>query len=469
MRAITTRLALAAIVLASTLSCARTRTQVLVRVDADPWTLMRTTRVHVRVWNHEDEVRLDRVVRVQGDGAETMLPLTVPITPRDNDASRAWRAHVEAFDADSRKFNEVRAISTFVADRVFEVRLRLEDACIDRLTCPEDQTCHRGECRDAHVDPMPPVIPAGLGWHELDDTRLADVCDPAYGQCEFVVSSWSGATIDAEGARMFVWGGGGTGEYRGNQVFELELDTLTMRAIDAPIGVGATCEESDFRERPPPRATYDGLEWIPALQRMLAYGGAQWCNGMDAQLYDPATATWERVPVPAASMYPHVALAYDRDRGVIVSAPGSLWIFDPAVRALTRIADAPIDSFNVTATIDTRRRRFAAFGNGVYWELDLATNTISRPALTGCEAALAQPAPGFVYDSAGDQYVTWGGGDDVVLIDPETHVCTTLTFQDGPGPQVTQGTFGRFAYFPTHDVFVLVNAASQNVFALRLR
>lgn len=463
------RLALATVALACTLSCTRTATQIIVRLDADPTTLARTARVHVRVWSHEDDVRLDRVVRVQGEGADTRFPLTIPLVPRDNDASRAWRAHVEAFDEEGRKFNEVRAISTYVSDRIFEVRLRLEDACIDQLTCAEDQTCRRGECMDARVEPTSPDVPSGLGWHELSDTRLVSACDPSFGQCSAITAAWSGAATDTDGDRLLVWGGG-TGEYRGNQVFAFELDTLTMRALDAPSPVGGTCDESLLGGRPSVRQTYDGLVYIPELRRMFVHAEGVWCGPPDESwLYDPETGAWEAVGAMSLGMYPHVASAYDRDRGVLLVTPDTLWTYDPVARGYTLLPGAPPGSFAVTATIDTERRVLAVLGTGDYWELDLATGLFSEPPLVGCDAALAVDAPGFVFDPIGRRFVIWAGGDDIVLLDPETHACTVQSFPGGPGPALTQGTYGRFAYFPRHDVFVLVNRADQNVFALRLR
>lgn len=463
------RLALVSAALALTLSCTRTATQVLVRVHADPTTLARTSRVHVRVWNHEDALRLDRVVRVRGEGADTTLPLTIPLVPQGNDASRAWRAHVEAFDEEGRKFNEVRAISTYVADRIFEVRLRLEDACIDQLTCAEAQTCRRGECTDAHVEPTSPVVPAELGWHELPDTRISSVCDPAFGPCSAITDAWSGAAVDAEGDRMLVWGGG-SGEYRGNQVFAFELATQTMRALDVPTPVGATCDPSLFSDRPAVRQTFDGLTWIPGLRRMFAYGSGVWCgSATDSWLYDPDTQAWEQVASTSLGMYPHIASAYDRDRGVVIVAPDDLWIFDPIAHGYTQLPGAPGGSFDVTAAIDPQRRVVAVLGNGRYWELELATGRFSSPALTGCDAQLAAHGPGFAFDPVAQRFVIWTAGDDVAVLDPTTHACTIESFPGGPGDPALWGTFGRFDYFPSQDVFVLVNRADQNAFALRLR
>lgn len=459
-------------------SCARTATEVIVRVDAEPMSLARVARVRVRVWNEGDEVRLDRVVRVAGDGADTRMPLRIPLVPLDNDASRAWRAHVEAFDEDGRKFNEVRAISTYVADHVFEVRLRLDDLCVDLLTCAEDETCRRGTCTDAHVDPAPPVVGEGLGWHELPDTRLDSVCDPSFGACTAITSAWNGAAVDAEGDRMLIWGGGGqTGNYRGNQVFAFELATQTMRALDTPSPLGEACDAT-FAERlggrPAPRPTYAGLTWLSDRRRMFAYSRFAWCGADDrAWLYDPETHAWEiAAEYPFRSMYPHVAAAYDRDRGVVLFSPDQAWFIDPAAGGYAPIPRAPNDAYGVTAAIHPRRRVLVTIGGtGVrhYAQLDLATGQFSRPTLSGCEAALGVSGPGLAYDPIADRFVIWPGGDDVVILDLETSTCTTRSFPGGPGPAVAAGTYGRFGYFPSQDVFVLVNRTDQNVFALRLR
>ena len=314
--------------------------------------------------------------------------------------------------------------------------------------------------------PTPSGVPQGRGWHELPDTRILSVCDASLGPCAAITAAWSGGAADAAGERMFVWGGGG--EYRGNQVFEFDLRTRTMRTIDTSTPTDLACEPSDYLARPAPRSTYDGLVYLPDQQRMFAVGGASWCGPVDSWMYDPETTTWERVSTRSLGMYPHIATAYDRDRGVLIVSPGQLRLFDPVARAFTDLP-GPGEAFNVSATLDTTRRILGLFGDNHYWEFDLARGTFTTPSLNGCEAALATPAPGMAFDPVLQQFVIWSGGDDVTLLDIETHRCSVLTFPNGPGAQVMAGTYGRFDYFPSQDVFVLVNRVDQNVFALRLR
>lgn len=63
--------------------------------------------------------------------------------------------------------------------------------------------------------------------------------------------------------------------------------------------------------------------------------------------------------------------------------------------------------------------------------------------------------------------VGWAGGDDVYIFDPDAKACTKQTY-GGPGPQNGNGTMGRFRYFPSLDVFAVVNGWQENGFTLRL-
>jgi hypothetical protein len=92
--------------------------------------------------------------------------------------------------------------------------------------------------------------------------------------------------------------------------------------------------------------------------------------------------------------------------------------------------------------------------------------------VTGCDGLASAPYPGFVYDPALDRIVGYPNqGDTVYIFNPDTKSCTTQTFPNGPQNTPgsnTQGTFGRFNYFPALDAFVMVNAFDDNVYVLRI-
>jgi hypothetical protein len=89
-------------------------------------------------------------------------------------------------------------------------------------------------------------------------------------------------------------------------------------------------------------------------------------------------------------------------------------------------------------------------------------------ASSGCSALQNADYPGLAYDPVEDRIVGWAGGDTVYLFNPDTKVCTPVTYSNGPGAAQANGTNGRFRYFSTLNVFALVNDADQNSYTLRL-
>jgi hypothetical protein len=85
------------------------------------------------------------------------------------------------------------------------------------------------------------------------------------------------------------------------------------------------------------------------------------------------------------------------------------------------------------------------------------------------------PSPGLAYDAVQDKIIGWPGGNTVYIIDTSqtisagpTLTCKTATFPGGPPASETNGTFGRFRYFPRLNIFALVNDWQQNAFILRM-
>ena len=72
--------------------------------------------------------------------------------------------------------------------------------------------------------------------------------------------------------------------------------------------------------------------------------------------------------------------------------------------------------------------------------------------------------PGVVYADARDRFYVWGGNRDVYSFEPATQAWTHFAASgDDPGAQVANGTYGRFRYSPSRDVFVLVNDSRTDV------
>jgi hypothetical protein len=96
-------------------------------------------------------------------------------------------------------------------------------------------------------------ISPSLGWSQIPGTKLQSACPsnsfnssdyPFSDKCKNVVEAWGGAAADTLRNRLIVWGGGHS-DYSGNEVYDLDLNTLTVnRLTDPSLPVASDCVES---------------------------------------------------------------------------------------------------------------------------------------------------------------------------------------------------------------------------------
>jgi hypothetical protein len=331
-------------------------------------------------------------------------------------------------------------------------------------------------------------IPSALGWHELPNTRLRAMCPPPaqYPEiqgnegCAAVTEDWSGAAFDRARDRLFITGGG-HGGYAGNEVYVLDLGTLTLSRLNAPstpIRNGCDFGGTYADGRPVSRHTYDHLAWLPGPERLFMVGGSQWQCGYfigDAWTFDPAGNAWvEKTYGGAPRATFGLGVTHDPNSGLVYAHDDyDLYSYDAAADRWTRRtqnASGPGDY--KSAVIDPRRKRYLYYAlndRTLFWyDIASPTGTLVRQsgATTGC-GFMDTYAAGWEYDPVLDRLVAWNGGDTVQLMDPDTRVCTTVTFAGGPAA-MGNGTFGRFRYSTASQAYVTCNHIDENCFALRL-
>lgn len=331
-------------------------------------------------------------------------------------------------------------------------------------------------------------IPSALGWHELPNTRIRSACPPPaqYPEiqgvegCSAVTEDWSGATLDAVNDRLFILGGG-HGGYAGNEVYRLDLGSLTLSRINEPsrpIRDGCLFGGVYADGRPVSRHTYAHIAYLPVSNRLFMVGGSQWECGFfigDAWTFDPAADAWvEKSHANGPRVGFGLSLALDPHTGLVYAHDDfDLYHYDPGADAWTRRTQnqqGPGDY--KSGVIDPNRRRYLYYAAGdrtLYWYgIASPTGTLTRQSgpTTGCDF-MDTYAAGWEYDPVLDRLVAWNGGDTVSLLDPDTRVCTTVTHAGGPAG-VDNGTFGRFRYSPRSRVYVTCNDVDDNCHALRL-
>lgn len=136
----------------------RPATQIIVEIDAESGVRNDLDVVHIRVNGGDGStVGAPAIQRLDVRERPPRWPFTVVIAPLDRDPERRYEVVVTAEGAqpavgERPVVARVRAISGFVPGETRVLRLLLEDACRGQV-CGDDQTCRRGTCQSAVVDP----------------------------------------------------------------------------------------------------------------------------------------------------------------------------------------------------------------------------------------------------------------------------------------------------------------------------
>lgn len=313
---------------------------------------------------------------------------------------------------------------------------------------------------------------------ELPNTKIRSVLPsaPQTGNPVNIVDAWSGGTVDTKRSRLLVWGGGHT-DYWGNEVYALDLSTLSIKRIvePSPSTSQSSCNSALPDGTPVSRHTYGGLNYIGHADRMFSVGGSMApCGSADMATwtFDFTAQKWQQVvsTSPLTPSYGFMA-AYDAvTKSVLVKDRSDFYSYSLETNKYTRLNTSTQDvSLYFSGTLDTKRRKFVMVGDGVVKVIDLATNQMSVLATSNAPSALSSASPGVAYDPVADRIVVWSGGSNVYALNMDTNVWSQVATNQGPTSAASsEGTFGRWGYIPQYGVFALINNIDQNAWVFRL-
>lgn len=340
------------------------------------------------------------------------------------------------------------------------------------------------------------TIPAATGWHQLSNTSLQSVC-PANGfggssynfsdNCANVILAWNSGAFDTSRNRLLVWGGGHI-DYSGNEIYAIDLDDLSSTRLTNPsVPVASSCLEAlTGPTGPNSRHTNDGLAYMGGtIDKLLVTSGSLTCgpgnNAVSTWTYSFASGTWTR-----RGDMPLMGFTAN-------DAEGAYAVWDQVSGLAfmdTRIGLASMDDstgtwtvrnnqgghyrcLSQTAIVDPIRRFIYSVGCGQMWRWNIA-NVASIPAptsisSTGGGSCVSATGPGLAWDSVKQRVTMWCGGSTVYTLNATTNAWTATALSGTtPGAQTGNGTYKRFAYSQTSQVFVVINAMGSNAFAARL-
>ena len=337
-------------------------------------------------------------------------------------------------------------------------------------------------------------------WYEAPSSNMSALDPCPARNCTYsgvegnssVMSAWNGGAYDTTRDRLIVWGGGHNA-YAGNEVYVFNIGTMTWSRATEPTTSISQNVMYYPDGKPSSRHTYNMVVYAPNVDRFISVGagstyGEVGGSGSTVDALDFGTNTWStRASIPDApgygSFYGAIA-AYDAGNGHIWfhnTLSGTLREYDPVTNTWQIRVSNYLEDYS-TAAIDPVRRLMVTVGgkSGILiWDLNSPTSPPFKPAATTGDTSIqGGQAPGFVYDSASKLFVGWNGGSAVYTLTPPlnpktgtwvwTKINTAASNTVTPTTAEASGTYGRFQYIPSKNVFVAVNRTTESVYFYRL-
>ena len=340
------------------------------------------------------------------------------------------------------------------------------------------------------------AVPSTIGWHELANTRLDAVCPPAGAWptiqgvegCPGVIDDWNSGAFDTTRNRLLVWGGGHNGYY-GNEIYAIDLDDESRARLTDP-GLPAApfspCQEANAGgTQPNSRHTFDGMAYIGSTyDQLFIVSGSLACgnatNGVSTWTYNFVSSTWQRrqdVPLLGWSQndIEGTLAAYDQINNLVwVDTRVGMLTYSPADGTYTTRRDmgGHYRCQLQTMVHDPIRNYLYTVGCGQMWRWNISSiASVPAPTAissTGGGSCVSTGGPGLAWDSVKQRVTMWCGGGTVYTLNPSTNAWTGTALSPSPGSANGNGTYKRFAYSQTSQVFVVINDMTLNAFAARL-
>lgn len=336
-------------------------------------------------------------------------------------------------------------------------------------------------------------LPAGH-WYQVPRSNVDSVFPKRNPQGwtgpRSIMDAWSGGAYDSLRDRLIVWGGGHM-DYAGNEVYVFDVNSLAWTRLTEPTPdrqvIANAARYADGR--PSSRHTYNYLQYSPEIDSLVSLGNSasygDQSTGGDGNAVDAfnfLTKRWDsRADKPPNGHTIGAISAYDPSTGKLwhhgcLSHDGSLVAYDSSKDTWSGPYGEYYIEYYATAAVDPNRHIMVATGGNqnnkvLVWDLNHPGNP-EEIATSGDRMLESAQAPGFVYDSAVDKFVGWSGGASVYTLDADSWIWTrvnpSVTNTVVPTAPNETGTYGRFRYIPSKNVFVLVNRTDENVYFYKL-
>ncbi len=319
----------------------------------------------------------------------------------------------------------------------------------------------------------------GNSWLEIPNSRLESVgADPEkYSDLQAYmgvqgITAYSGGVFDSKRNRLVIWGGGHA-DYRGNEIYVFDVDTLQWGRLTEPSEANL-CEQVNKDGTPNSRHTYNGIAYIEHADRMFGSGGALACNpggcGADKTwTFDFENKKWmDMSPVRRPRTDCENVSAYDPESKKVwwFDVPG-LWSYSYDTNKWKQHNDDFISAR--TAVVDTKRGLLVVVGQGevVVYNIRNKNYRQRKWQTRGAEPLIKKLSPGLAYDPVSDRIVGWAGGS-VYSLNMDTKVWTEHKAAGGPNIESLNDVYGLWRYVPSLKAFIVMTGTHKNIYFYKL-
>jgi|SRR5579863_6652512 len=308
-----------------------------------------------------------------------------------------------------------------------------------------------------------------------------------------LMSLWSGAAFDSDNRQLLVWGGGHQGYY-GNEVYAFKFSTLNWVRLTTPSPDSVSPNNSAITAdgTPAPPHPYQSPVYVPSVGLLhmaqmfysdSANTSANVLKFVPAAQSPSAIGVWSVPTTIPGTLGAEVVAAYDSSTNKIYTANSAdsvaARVYSVSGNSWSSIGNTGLADYHMTGAINPGIR-FVAVGNGFINNIDLSTGTNSTASTSGPQTCQNGNAPGFVWDSAISAFACWTGGQTIYTLNAAgttwaSHSMTGATPACSDSGDCTSstgvqnnGTFSRFFYDPTNNVFLVVNTIDDHVFVAKL-
>ncbi len=291
-----------------------------------------------------------------------------------------------------------------------------------------------------------------------------------------ILNDWNSASLDTNRQLFVVPNNGGHNSWFYNDVWAFDIPAQVWRnlrpaflpyinALDAndsdPFTPGNQTITVYADGSPATIHTYDGINYMPALDAIFAISGPVWSTTGSLgppKRFSMTTHNW------TYGTYQGIFPPNGTCSGVYPSNPNQIWFRSAGIlRNYDVVTDTYISYGTVLdhmpnyATCHVLNEKLWVFMNGAVWR-DTPGSGTEVLAITGDSLFGGGPAPGVAWEPTINSFVIWNGGRNYCLLNASTlnNVCHTAPGDD-PGAPSQQGTYKKFSRLGPKTYYLMNN------------